>query len=272
MAKRIHFFNFAEEGAHVALVDKAANMQEVCLLKADKKLVTVSLSMKDFLQKFFGLWDEDATVLAGVLGYTEQDGDEEVSSYDDYIQSKIDSISLLKGVDLPDSLSEVMTTKITDLMKTIGDKLPVSSETKQVNGESKMDEQEILDLQKASQEKDKQIADLLKSVEAQKEILADIEKAKAEKAKTEMLDVVKGYSFVPEDAQEKLANVLLATEDSDVILTSLEKAREAIKAAAMEDEIGTEGADAGATQTLEDVNKAYSLVGDILSKRKEGTQ
>ena len=68
MTKRITNFNFHDQllsgqDAHISFVGEGANGQEVLLMKA-KKQVLVEVTMVDFLQKFYGMWYDDAEALA----------------------------------------------------------------------------------------------------------------------------------------------------------------------------------------------------------------
>ena len=81
-------------GADYALVIKANAFSQDFLEKATK--VKVTMDIQDFLGKFYGIYYEDAEVLAKVMGFdTEQ---EEVESYEDYIDKKIASIEIMKSL------------------------------------------------------------------------------------------------------------------------------------------------------------------------------
>ena len=258
--RKVHAFNFKAEGSHVALVDRAANLQTVLTMKAAEPEVTVSLTMREFLQKFFSLWSEDAEILAGILGYNtgyEDTSKEPSSYYDNYIGSKIDQVSLLKGQELPEKLPESITTKIETLMKSIGDKLtsedlPLGANN--LKGDSKLSEVKIskeeldalkakateADTLKSAQEEVDVLKSQLQEVETLKSMVEALKLEKANKAKQEMTTLIKGYSFVPEADQDKLVEFLVKSEDPSVILTTLEKARDAI-GAAVSIETGAEG-------------------------------
>ncbi len=233
MAKRkIHEFNFQKDGAHVALVDKAANLQEVLTLKAEDE-VQVTLSMRNFLTKFFDMWCDDAEILAGVLGYEVSNENDKgtVVSYDDFIRSRIDSIQLLKS-EVPETLPLSIATKVIELEKEFSDIIEAGKTPADINpeGEIEMEKAEIsveeLEVLKAAAQ---QVEELQKSINDLKADKQALEAVAAEKAKNEMTEVVKGYSFVQD--QEALVEFLLKSEGSDVVLLSLEKARDAINAA-----------------------------------------
>jgi len=281
--KKVHAFNFKGEGAHVALVDKAANLQEVLTMKAAEPEVLVSLTMKDFLKKMFGMWEEDAATLAGMLGYKSdvyddyKNEDGTYMSDQEYISNKIDTVQLLKGQDL-DKIPESISLKVEELIKEFGDQLNSSkgspeeeAKTSKLNGESNMDDVQIkkteLEALKAQAKEVESFKAQLKEVEALKAQLEEMKSEKAAKAKADLTDVVKGYSFISEGDQEPMVDFLLKAEGSDVFLASLEKARVAIAAAAME-ETGVEGGDAEVDVEKSSVDLATDLVSDILKARK----
>lgn len=276
--RRIHEFNFKGDGCHVALVDKAANLQEVLTMKAAEDEVQVTLSMREFLSKFFGLWYEDAAILAGVLGYSTKDtASEDVDTYDDYINSKIDTVQLLKGADLPKTLPESIASKVEELQKQFGDNLKETSEglpfEDNINiekGESHVDKteiskEELVELKKAADE-----ASLLKAelqeMETLKSKLAGLVAEKETKAKEDMVEVVKAYSFVTEEDQTSLVEYLLKAEGAEVILKALESARNAItEAVEIEVVKGDEGGDINVEEVTTD--KAVDLTSEILKNR-----
>lgn len=115
--RRLRDFNFEAEGSHIALVHKdqggAANGVNYALIaKATNDItptlvekaseVTVTLSIVDFLTKFFHLWYDDALVLALAMGYDVGDDGysfvESTSDYADYLQDRVDAIQIMKSV------------------------------------------------------------------------------------------------------------------------------------------------------------------------------
>src|SRR5690606_14786119 len=63
----------------------------------------------DYLRKFFGLWSEDAVVLAKVFGYNTEEEPETYDDnwYDNYIQNKVDAVSIMKSVVIDKSEEEI---------------------------------------------------------------------------------------------------------------------------------------------------------------------
>lgn len=127
MAKRrLSNFNFEAEGSHIALVHKdqggPANGYDYALVqKATNDIkekdiekaaeVTVTMSMVDFLCKFFGLWYEDAIVLAAIFGYQDIDEaysfQESADAYEEYLQERVDAVQIMKALVLDKSLDEI---------------------------------------------------------------------------------------------------------------------------------------------------------------------
>jgi hypothetical protein len=121
--RRLSNFNFEVEGAHVALVSKkqggpangittlitksTKNISEEQVAKATK--VEVTLSITDFLTKFFGIWYEDAVVLAKIMGLdtepdpVESDGD----WYENYINERVSAVTLMKSLVMDKTEAEI---------------------------------------------------------------------------------------------------------------------------------------------------------------------
>lgn len=87
--RKLTDFDFSKKGAAIALVHKdqggAANGYKTLVMKATDKYseefiqkasqIRVTLSLPDFLEKFFHVWDDDAEVLAAMFGYVESEDD-----------------------------------------------------------------------------------------------------------------------------------------------------------------------------------------------------
>lgn len=87
--RKLTDINFEKEGSHLALVHKVqgggANGRTTLVMKATDKYspefiekasqVKVTLSLPDFLEKFFHIWGDDAEILATLFGYTPSEDD-----------------------------------------------------------------------------------------------------------------------------------------------------------------------------------------------------
>lgn len=123
--RKLSEFNFDEQGAAVALVGPlvggAANGRTTLLTKSLKEItdvevqkaseVTVTMSIVDFLCKFFSLWYDDALVLALAMGYDVGDDGysfvEASESYEDYLQERVDAIHIMKSLVLDNELDGI---------------------------------------------------------------------------------------------------------------------------------------------------------------------
>lgn len=123
-AKRKLFgFDFDTHGAHVALVSKdqggPANGYKVLVtkstntgiqpndpVKVQKALeqITVTLSMEEFLRKFFNLWYDDAETLTALLGfqteyeYYKENNDDEEWDHGKWMEEKLSKFTLMKSL------------------------------------------------------------------------------------------------------------------------------------------------------------------------------
>ena len=87
--RKLTDITFEHEGAHLALVHKAqggaASGYSTLVMKSldnrspefinKASQIRVTLSLPDFLEKFFHVWDDDAEVLAAMFGYVESEDD-----------------------------------------------------------------------------------------------------------------------------------------------------------------------------------------------------
>lgn len=108
--RRLTNIDFSQEGSHLALVHKdqggGANGYSTLIMKATGKYsdeflqkaaqVQVTLSFEEFLRRFFGLWYEDAKVLASVLGMQDESVEDE-NWYQDYIEEQVEKFEILKS-------------------------------------------------------------------------------------------------------------------------------------------------------------------------------
>lgn len=128
--RKLSDINFEKQGSHIALVSesqggpangadyalvmKSVNFSDEFIKKASQ--VTVTLEITDFLRRFFGMYQEDAEVLARTLGLTtamqdaeaEDAMDSEPSTYEDYIQSKLEAFEVMKSLYEATSIPEVL--------------------------------------------------------------------------------------------------------------------------------------------------------------------
>ena len=96
--RRLSDIDFSKEGSHLALVHKvqggAASGYTTLITKATDKYseefiqkasqIRVTLSLPDFLEKFFHVWGDDAEVLATMFGYVESEDDSDEYSQESF--------------------------------------------------------------------------------------------------------------------------------------------------------------------------------------------
>ena len=125
--RKLKGFDFAKEGAAVALVGPSvggpANGIPILIAKANNfspefiqkmQQIQVTYELPEFLRKVFGMYYEDAEVLAKMLGYVEPE-DEETEDYDDwyenYIEEKLSAFTIIKSLheakNLPEALAQL---------------------------------------------------------------------------------------------------------------------------------------------------------------------
>jgi hypothetical protein len=123
--RKLSNFNFDYDGAAVALVGPsvggAANGRTTLLTKSLKDIteeevskaaeVTVTMSMVDFLCKFYSLWYEDAIVLAAIFGYQDIEDaysfQESSNDYEKYLQEKVDAVQIMKSLVMDKGVDEI---------------------------------------------------------------------------------------------------------------------------------------------------------------------
>ena len=125
--RKLKGFDFSKNGAAVALVGPSvggpANGIPTLIAKANNfspefiqkmQQIQVTYELPEFLRKVFGMYYEDAEVLAKMLGYVEPE-DEETEDYDDwyenYIEEKLSAFTIIKSLheakNLPEALAQL---------------------------------------------------------------------------------------------------------------------------------------------------------------------
>lgn len=129
--RKIKKFDFSDENATVSLVGESAggpangiftlitkskkNVSEEFLKKASK--VKVELDITEYLTRFYGLWYEDAEILARALGFTTQRMEDEAEdaaegendwNYEDYLNEKVASIEIMKSLHESENIEKAL--------------------------------------------------------------------------------------------------------------------------------------------------------------------
>lgn len=122
--RKLSNIDFETEGSHIALVSKTqggpANGADYALVMKSKgfsqefiekvQQVRVTMELPDFLKKFFGMYYEDAEILARMMGYEKPEMEDkvEVESYEDYIESRMEAFEILKSAKDSENLTSVL--------------------------------------------------------------------------------------------------------------------------------------------------------------------
>ena len=221
--RRLTNINFEKEGAHIALVNVAANGYETLVYKSaglpdglieedilKASQVKVTMTIDEYLRKFFGLYWTDSILLAETLGYTVDET--ELSKWDrEYIDNKISNIevykSLFHSVDVSKAFSELpVTTKLSVLadQETFEVGLKKSAETKsQTNTDSGVTDSEVDTLKEKTVDVQKQLEEirdvLAKDFAAQVEVIKAASEAKVQ----EQEDVIKSLQGKVAEFEQK---------------------------------------------------------------------
>ena len=125
--RKLSEISFDHEGAHLALCSKsqgaANNWNKALIMKGHNfspefiqkmQAIQVTMTIPEFLSRFFMLWEEDVEFLSQLLGYVEPPEDEQAEAVDDYnkwIEERFQSFSIIKSLheakSLPDALSKL---------------------------------------------------------------------------------------------------------------------------------------------------------------------
>ena len=122
--KRITDLTFDHDGAHLALCSKsqgaANNWNKALIMKSHNfspefiqkaQSIQVTLSIPEFLERFYSIWGSDAQVLARLMGYVPEDQEDSEWNYEDYIEEKLSAFTIIKSLheskNLPESLSKL---------------------------------------------------------------------------------------------------------------------------------------------------------------------
>lgn len=128
--RKLKNIDFSDDTSHIALVSKKqggpANGADYSLILKNvdspspefiqkMQAIQVTLSIPDFLEKFFCIWnEEDVDFLAQLLGYVEPPENEQMEAQDEYnkwIEDRFQSFSIIKSLheakSLPEALSKL---------------------------------------------------------------------------------------------------------------------------------------------------------------------
>lgn len=258
-------------GHDYALVMKAVNFSEEAIQKMQS--IRVTLSVPEFLMKFFNMYYEDAQVLAQVMGYEPpaDNATPDIASYQDYIDSRVQSIEVLKSLrkaedytkilaELDESqylsllqdqaeLEKSLTEKSEPVAKAKGDDTSIASEVnKEVSTSNpKQLEKQTMTTPTVEMVEKSQLAALQKSFDEQTELLQKALEsvAKFEAEKKEAIAKARKLKLVAAVKDEAKADVLFKAlslvetdEDFDAVVATLTDMATAVEKSALFEEKG----------------------------------
>jgi hypothetical protein len=254
--RKLSDFDFEREGASVSLVGPsvggAANGRKTLVTKSTHNIdkehvekasqVTVTMNIVDYLYRFFDLWYEDAVVLARIFGYDTTPDEVETNDnwYDNYIQEKVDAVSIMKSLVVDKSPDEVK---------------------KAVSELSPQDYLKVIKSQEIFEQNfDKVKADIKKSSDKQTEGVTESNKdsispnvdtiKNKEDLMSEFISKSAHDSKVKEEIEKALSPLKTKLEQAEEIIKQFETAKKEAVAKARQEKIATVEKDAEAAKEL----------------------
>lgn len=299
--RKLKSIDFSGENSHIALVGKSqggpanganyalvlknlANPSPSFIEKAS--MIQVTMTITDYLEKFYSIWGSDARVLAEIFGF-DVESPEDDFDYDEWIEERVKSVKVLKALkdtsSVPETLASLSEEDYLDVLQDqevlekalkefessqmlenkVGSPTANSGPTgtKKIKKEKKMTQEvetieksKYVEIEKAMQA---QAEELLKA----REMLATIEKAEKAlilKTKTDAVAaVVRDEKHVA--TIMKAAAMLDNTEDFDALLEVFKSITVAVEKSALFNE-------QGATVEVEDKAKESKVKEFLKSK------
>ena len=153
--RKLKNIDFSEDTSHIALVSKhqggpASGANYSLVLKnvdnpspefiQKMQAIQVTMTVPEFLSRFFMLWEEDVEFLSQLLGYVEPEDEtmEAKEDYDKWIEERFQSFSIIKSLheakSLPDALSKLTEQDYLDIL---ADQAEIEKALKALDKESK---------------------------------------------------------------------------------------------------------------------------------------
>lgn len=135
--RKLKNIDFSDDTSHIALVSKhqggpASGANYSLVLKnvdnpspefiQKMQAIQVTMTIPEFLSRFFMLWEEDVEFLSQLLGYVEPEDEtmEAKEDYDKWIEERFQSFSIIKSLheakSLPDALSKLTEQDYLDIL------------------------------------------------------------------------------------------------------------------------------------------------------------
>lgn len=265
--RKLSNIDFSKDGAHIALVSKdqggpanghdyalvmkSVNFSEEFIQKASE--IKVTLEITEFLRRFFNIYSEEAEVLARALGFTtamqdraaaeaaeeamESESEDEPSTYEDYIQSKMEAFEVMKSLYEADSIPDVL---------------------------SKLDEDEYLAMLKDQERLEKAFKKITKD---QKNSAKAATAAKAEEGSTEAIAKAEQSDDKTEAKVEPSETINKGTSmTKEVQVAEIEKTVEVVEKSQLD------AIQKAFNEQKEELQKALELVKQFETERKEAVR
>jgi len=224
--RKLSDFDFTGEDAHLALVSKgqggAANGYSTLLLKAAStkddvtiekmQSVMIEMELPDFLKKFFYLYDEDAEVLAYLMGYQEvetqsMEDSEMMGKYQKWIKDNMNTFEVMKS--LHNSKGDADGEDVIRKLKELDGETFIELLKAQESIESAIDGYSIgrsdtIRKQKSNQSSNKKEEPLMSVEMIEKSVLVDVQK----KLEEQQVSLLKANEMIEQFKKEKFENIL----------------------------------------------------------------
>lgn len=270
--RRIYSFDFEAEGAHVALVSKdqggAANGVPLLIAKSTKNLpevsdyvkvqkaleqITVTLSMEEFLRKFFDMWSDDAEMLTKLLGFeteyenyeasAETAGSDGYYSHSKWLEDRLSKFTIMKS--LHEGSAESISADDFIEILSLQEKVEKALNEQNQNGDTQVDKIQVEKAQYEQLEKnanEKEVA-VAKAAQLEADLVALQEEISVMKAakEAEALEVVKAAikDLVAEDKLESVAKALHAMDKdaAEAVIASMTATKTTLEKSALFEEV-----------------------------------
>ena len=259
--RKLKNIDFSDDMSHIALVSKhqggpASGANYSLVLKnvdnpspefiQKMQAIQVTMTIPEFLSRFFMLWEEDVEFLSQLLGYVEPEDEtmEAKEDYDKWIEERFQSFSIIKSLheakSLPDALSKLTEQDYLDILS---DQAEIEKVLKALDKESRDSEAdnstdventkvEVSTSKVTKKNKEKQMTQATEQVE--KSQLVEVQKALEGKE----VELQKALSKLAEiEESQKQAIVKSKTEAVKAVVKDEKQSAVVVKAAlALEDQ------------------------------------
>lgn len=254
--RKLKNIDFSDDTSHIALVSKhqggPANGADYSLVLKNvdnpspefiqkMQAIQVTMTIPDFLSRFFMLWEEDVDFLAQLLGYVEPPEDEQAEAMDDYnkwIEERFQSFSIIKSLHEANSLPEALS-KLTeqDYLDVLSDQAEIEKALKSFDEKSEAStkvEKTKVEAPASKKSKTKEKAMTQEAEMVEKSALAAVEKA----LNDQKVELEKALAQVKQFEEEKKQAIVKSKTDAVKAVVKDEKqAAVVVKAAlALEDQ------------------------------------